>query len=119
MEAFCTIVRFALPIRDRGDYTPRGQRPRWIVTVEASYKKRNLGGWPPLRFLILYVSNLEIVPNKKKKRNLVGGCAPPVSNSTAMRIPPGQNLKTRPRDYQKWIRSVRFTPKGFEKKELG
>ena len=27
--------------------------------------------------------------------------------------------KSKPRDYRKWIRSVRFTPKGFEKKELG
>ena len=27
--------------------------------------------------------------------------------------------KTKPRDYRKWIRSVRFTPRGFEKKELG
>ena len=36
-----------------------------------------------------------------------------------MRIPPGQNLKTRPRDYQKWIRSVRFTPRGSEKRALG
>ena len=30
-----------------------------------------------------------------------------------------RNLKTRPRDYQKWIRSVRFTPRGSQKKELG
>ena len=30
-----------------------------------------------------------------------------------------RNLKTRPRDYRKWTRSVRFTPKGSEKKELG
>ena len=27
--------------------------------------------------------------------------------------------KSKPRDYRKWIRSVRFTPRGFEKKELG
>ena len=27
--------------------------------------------------------------------------------------------KSKPRDYQKWIRSVRFTPRGFEKKALG
>ena len=40
-------------------------------------------------------------------------------NSTATRIPPGPNLKTRPRDYQKRIRSVRLTPRGLEKKELG
>ena len=38
--------------------------------------------------------------------------------STATRIPPGQNIKTRPRDYRKWIRSVRFTALGLEKKEL-
>ena len=30
-----------------------------------------------------------------------------------------QNVRNRPREYQKWIRSVRFTPRGFEKKELG
>ena len=30
-----------------------------------------------------------------------------------------QNVGNRRRGYQKWIRSVRFTPRGFEKKELG
>ena len=30
-----------------------------------------------------------------------------------------QNVINPPREYQKWIRSVRFTPRGFEKKELG
>ena len=38
---------------------------------------------------------------------------------TATRIPPGPNLKTRPRDNQKWIRSIRFTRKAIEPKELG
>ena len=30
-----------------------------------------------------------------------------------------RNVRNLPREYQKWIRSVRFTPKGSEKKELG
>ena len=30
-----------------------------------------------------------------------------------------RNVTNRPREYQKWIRSVRFNPKGFAKKELG
>ena len=28
-------------------------------------------------------------------------------------------LKTRPREYRKWMRSVRFTPRGSEKRALG